>query len=565
MNDTSSPTSMPASMPAWTPETLSEYISESQTSSATHGLSTNLPQHKFMVKPLMKGFSDPSDDVTRMTEAHANAIYVDDTPFSILSFDAYQTIVERCFAHYKIGPYMRSNDVKVIVKGSNAHALLFPKECEYSDLDINIIINPNIEETEFNTLRSLIIVIVSQALSAHKKTLDYMLFLDNPRNVPQKKLMSDDNIKSFKQKHIEQMNLMGAQSPFENNKVRDACSRHSFMILNSKSQEDKVVIMDVPFLPSCNKIVLRRTPITLSLNDTINCVSEKGITSSFTLIRLKWNNLIHIPRDDVVEVRLEVSSSGSGSSSPSDEQDEFVTLDMSPKLKPSYVSADFIDVCIPRREDDVLRDMWENEKTILVKEKNTNYNILIPSLDSMIHDLNNILIKYECPPSKKTKRQEKMEFFKGKKGKKEKKEKKDEEEKWEKQKQDREMLFNRFAAVKQANQMREAQEEKTQASQAFQEEKPKTFQAFKAFQASQPSQAFQTPQVPLMHNVQTSQMSQMSQMSQPQMPYVPSFPFASGMHGMHGMNSVHSMYGMYAPPQTVYVRGINATLSNANY
>lgn len=388
------------SSPQWTHESLDTYMKHCMTSITSSGDSSSvLPDaraYSYIVKPLLSSSSEPGENVSTVTEALSKVVYSDGTPNAHMAYGLYDLIVKRCHENMDIRPFMQMNDVLIVLKGSNAHALLFPESCTCSDLDINICINPNLPRQKFEALKSKIEEIVSQAMSVHKKNLDHMFFITSPTGT---NLMSDRGIQDFKEMHIHEMRKIGAQSAFESVEVRNFCSRQSFIIRKSEVQQDKVVIMDVPFLPRCNRIPAKKSPFSISFNDTINNTSENGLVSNFSLIRLKMYNMMQVPRDDAVGIDLVV------------EGDDSVHLQVLPKMRKVKVPSDFIDVCIPGQDDSVLNDMWQNEKVMLLTERNTRVNVLIPDLESLIHEMKSILDTYVGPEAKKQKRIDKLMFL----------------------------------------------------------------------------------------------------------------------------------------------------------
>ena len=197
--------------------------------------------------------------------------------------------------------------------------------------------------------------------------------------------MSDELIESFKKEFADNLASISTptaefQSPLSDDMVRNYCSRNSFMIANSKVNEDSVVRIEVPHYDRCERIPLRRTPFFASHNQTIDFVRDNSNSvGSFDLDRLRLN-IKYVERDEEGAI-----------------------------IKEERIPVDFIDVTIASKKDAELIDFWNNGCCLYVLDKNVNSWLLIPSIPSCIADLDKMLNKYDCPESKREKRNTRMQ------------------------------------------------------------------------------------------------------------------------------------------------------------
>lgn len=358
----------------WTPDDRQQWIKTAINSDHPGG---RCEDYTFSVMPKLTGAgvmnnTKVDEDASKVTDALARVIYNKDPRYRILSLGFYMNLLDRVRTNQYIGQYY-GKELLIIVKGSNAHAILMPQlNLPYSDLDIIIYINPFCNKELFNHIRNSIHIILVQLLSHYKKTLDHMLFLDTPNEVVRNIWgISEEVIKNFKEDHIKEMEDAGFVSPFVSTKMRNMASRHSIVLLDSNTQKDMVVRVEVPHFNMCEKIPLRRTPIFCSYNETIHNDGR-----DFNLYRMKFNNMVET------------------------EEGKF-----------RRVQADFIDVTIPLQTDTELLDNWQYGRFALVNDAPCRQFIAVPDLSTSIRDLHKMLTVYECPEHKREKRQAKYDLL----------------------------------------------------------------------------------------------------------------------------------------------------------
>jgi hypothetical protein len=199
-------------------------------------------------------------------------------------------------------------------------------------------------------------------------------------------ILDDETIESFKEdysnalKKIVLPNNGEFLSPFDSDEVRNSCSRNSCILTNSKVDNDMIVRVEVPHYNRCERIPLRRTPLISSYNETIEfsrSADDKTLNGHFDLYRIRLNNL-YVEKDEDGKIIVQ-----------------------------EKVTADLIDVSIVKQNDVELLDFWNKGRCLSVYDKYANIWLMVPDIISCIDDLYKMLNVYECPDSKKSKRQQK--------------------------------------------------------------------------------------------------------------------------------------------------------------
>jgi hypothetical protein len=313
-----------------------------------------------------------------------------------------------------------------MVKGSNAYKMLLrhvPHDIEYSDLDIIIFINPYLEDALFQQIKSSLVILVSQVLSRYKKDLDSTLF--SPEEVSDESILRRNFVKDFKSLYNSMLSEYTDEehgrilSPFENNRVRNYCSKRSFVILNSSVRDEHVVRVEVPHLSKCEFIPLRKTPLVLSHNQTIEFKRdvEGEHLAHFELIRLRMNNMF-VPANVPVEETPQNEDGVSETMSSVSNDDVDVEVEVAERYdykRCRTVPADFIDVSIPLKDDAELLDFWKSDgfrRCYEIYDKFVGASIMIPNVNECIRDLSNILNVYTNSHMKVEKRQKRLDMFK---------------------------------------------------------------------------------------------------------------------------------------------------------
>lgn len=352
--------------------------------------------------PKLVGNLNEQDDPrkSRATDALADVIYNSNPVYRSISLALYSLILDSVNNNAFLRLHM--NNFRVVVKGGNAYAMLVPncKDLPYSDLDIVIMINPNLPDALYDQLRNTLRILTLQCLSRHKKMLDNMFFSENPDPELKYKYMNDENIEQFKQEHIIAMESIGLISPFVDHETRNLCSRNSFLLTQSKVHGDKIMKIETPHFEMCDRIPLRKSPLFCSFNDTIK-FEKDGYVRDFELSRIKMNNL-HVD-DDSVRVNLSVG------------EDEKIKLSYttyaSPRAHYDKVQADFIDVSICGKYDTENIDFWQHGRCLVLLDRVTMCWVMVPDVHSCMRDLWKMLHVYDCPEHKRSKRMRKLEVL----------------------------------------------------------------------------------------------------------------------------------------------------------
>jgi hypothetical protein len=275
----------------------------------------------------------------------------------------------------------------------------------FSDLDIMIYINPALSDDLFDTLKKELRMIVMQTISQYKRLLDNMFFVaggnkfkDNEM-YKEARLFDEETIQEFKNDFNDEIHKINQEnpdkliiSPFEDDAIRNSCSRYSFMLTKSEGCEDSVVRVELPHFEKCENIPLKKSPFYCSSNETIDFKRDGGLTmdGKFDLYRIKFNNLF-------VDVNEENNS----------------------KKKEEKVGADFIDVSIASKSDAELKDFWQTARCEYIMDPDVSswkiYRngvwetvscwIIMPNIMTCVNDLYKMLHVYESADGKKMKRE----------------------------------------------------------------------------------------------------------------------------------------------------------------
>lgn len=375
-------------MDPWTPETRNAFIHDAIHSDKHTG---HRGPYSFKTFPKVNG--NEAEDVRRsfVTEALAETIYKSNPAYRKLSLSFYETLFHKLSMHHLAGFHMGTN-IMLLIKGSNAYAYVtgesMPEEFNFSDLDIIIYINPNLDNATFTELQQACNIVLLQTISQYKRTVDHMLFLNRPI---ENQLFDAATIDAFKKdfsNNLKNITLPdGAEfiSPFESDETRNYCSRNSFLLANSETKTDSVVKVEVPHFDRCERIPLRKSPLFSSHNKTIDFVRDKATSQGqghFELYRLRFNTK-YIERDEQGNVVVE-----------------------------ERVAADFIDVSIASKDDAELIDFWQRGRCLNIFDRFSGVWITTPDIHTCISDLHKMLFVYECPEGKKPKRTQKYNILK---------------------------------------------------------------------------------------------------------------------------------------------------------
>lgn len=376
-------------MDPWTPSKRDAFVQSAVDSKEMKGR-----EGPYFFNVLPKVDTATTDEDPRrslLTDALAHVIYGRDA-YRGVSLCFYDLLLKKMMAHPLLSMHMFHNIV-VLIKGSNAHAYFVPNSdlFRHSDMDLSVCINPNLQQKMFDEIMVQVEIVVRQAISQYKRTLDHMLFLNKPIDGT---FMSPEDIAEFKKEVCMALAQLESPppadthrvefvSPFEDDAFRNACSRNSFLLTNSKGHEHSVVRVEVPHFSKCERIPLRKTPLFCSFNETIDFVRD-GVERKgrFNLYRLRMNHLcVHYNAEGKV-------------------------------IKEEKVAADFIDVSVPDKEDAELVYFWKHGRSMNLYEPALGFWVEVPDLQTCISELERILTQYESVPSKKEKREKKLEALK---------------------------------------------------------------------------------------------------------------------------------------------------------
>lgn len=223
--------------------------------------------------------------------------------------------------------------------------------------DVKVIINPELDYDLFEQIRSSLVVLVSQVMSRYKKDLDATLFNDK----------SQASVEKFKELYTSMVSTLPTGdilSPFENDKVRNACSIRSYMKLDSEVDEAYVVCVQVPHLPRCEYIPLRKTPIELCYDETL----DGAMTT-----KLRLNNIVlepsvahEKPEPEVVWTKVESDEDGMpvysldiSAKATKDIKAIKAKREFDPTMEYSVVGAELVGVSILYQDNIELQRYWK--------------------------------------------------------------------------------------------------------------------------------------------------------------------------------------------------------------
>lgn len=300
---------------------------------------------------------------------------------------------------------MHRKDIIILVKGNNAYKLLVEDDTEnpWSDMDIVININYRLHNELFYALKERLTKLVQLVISQYKRSLDNM-FCHINNNKIDTVFLSIDTINQFKKDYQESLNQIN-QKLFDDNitdvsfkipfpidndvTIRNKSSKNSQIILKNEVMKNYNSIIEIPHFTYCETIPLSRTPIFATSNFTINFKrdTEGEFIGNFDLHRIRINNLMEY-------------------------------TDSSGVSRGECIASDFIDVVINNHDDSELIELWKNPRyyTYPVDIPNPqypgqSYAVSIPNKKLLYNDLLKMTKIYQCPESKKEKREKKLKVL----------------------------------------------------------------------------------------------------------------------------------------------------------
>jgi hypothetical protein len=399
----------------WTPLEREDWINECMNTNEER-----IVRDGFIGNLMLKQIDNANDneDPRRnfVTSCLAKTLYGNHPLIKRLSLCFYKSLMLKMEQNSFLTLMYRRKNFVVMIKGSNAYKILLrhvSHDIEYSDLDIIMFINPHLEDDLFEQIRSSLVILVSQVMSRYKKDLDTTLFTSD--EMMEESILKKNFVNDFKEYYkelVKEYNETGYKilTPFESKKVRNFCSKRSFIITNS-TQEDHVVRVEIPHMNKCEFIPLKKTPLVFSYNKTIEFKRdiEGEYIAKFDLLRLRLNNMI-VPEEDTLEQDDDIDTVSINGSVYEDVEDIYYDF-----KKCRVVPADFIDVSIPYKNDSELLDFWNSggyKRCYEIYDRFIGTNLMIPNVNECIRDLSNMLHVYTNSHMKTEKRQKRLDMFK---------------------------------------------------------------------------------------------------------------------------------------------------------
>ena len=378
---------------------------------------------------VIRGVDEVNPQRQLMSDAWGEAVYDPNHPeFARLGLEAYHQLATKLRINYGCGK------VCVRVKGGNASAILMAQYMgieesvkagfNFSDLDVDVLINPKLPKGEFDKIKDFVMQCVRQTLATHKRRIDRAFFKLREDDGETYYLLKNDAAKAtFRERICELVGRVpGAHSCLENTLHRNNGSSYSYLITKSHVPSEVIegemrrIKIEQPHLEKAERIPLGRAPTFITVNDTINGVRENGDKVSFTLARIKMSNIVDRVADKVklnlcvnddghvcvaifmqmVKLKLRVNDDGH----------VCVTI-FTPYDK---VGADFVDVWIGNQEDAELNSFEKRGgfDGMLTREVSAfGYQLIVPTLQECKLEYNKLLYMFDCPESKRPKRERK--------------------------------------------------------------------------------------------------------------------------------------------------------------
>lgn len=196
----------------------------------------------------------------------------------------YKNLMKMMWKDELVAQYLSSKDIYIIFKGTNSLMYLsLPIKITPSDFDFGVYINPNLPEDTFKVLFDITTNILKNVVAFFKQYLDKAFGFYKDPNTRVRMDFMIDVIQAFK-------NIEGITHPFElvvKGTTSDIkrMSSNSFVYLRNEDGE----IMRNDVLNFDNHILLKRSPIVCSINNTIKFFRDKENTKRghFDLFRVR--------------------------------------------------------------------------------------------------------------------------------------------------------------------------------------------------------------------------------------------------------------------------------------
>lgn len=358
----------------FTAEDRESYVQSAVSSEEMHG---NMGPYHFNIYP--KNIVSDEEDPRRKDVTEALAAMIHKNPkYRAIRLSFYETLVHKISNHPVSRWQFAQNNIIVLVKGGVAYQYAvgpaYDQDFPFSDLDIEVHINPALDIKTYEAMHNCVSIILTQTMAQYKRMMDSMFgFTSKP--IPYQ-VLDPETVDQFKKDHVAALAKLAETgtkyvSPFEDCVFRNMSSRYSFLLLDSNVHADSVVKVEVPHFHFSEKLPLAKTPFFCSINKSIDFKGGKDMRQGhIDLYRIRFNSLCVMVDDD--DVRREVK-----------------------------VPADFIDVSIASKADTDSKDFWATGQYMDVRDPFTNIVLRIPTIPSSIKDLYKMLYIYDCPASKK--------------------------------------------------------------------------------------------------------------------------------------------------------------------
>ena len=371
----------------------------------------------WIFKDEKRGVTDVNSMRQHMTDSLGSTIYDLENPrFANIGLGFYHELA------YSIGRDFGPQQVLVRLKGGNAAAFMMGARYnnptmlkadgfEFGDLDIDVLINPKLHKVEFDRIQATVKTVIGQTLARHKRRLDKAFFKPPQQGDPEEHYFFDNE----EQKQVFARNLCslvsreeGAHCSLSCDLKRNQSSNISYLITNSDHDavidegNKRRIKIEQPHLDKAERVPLKFSPLYITVNDTIKgsrTTDEVTTQVSFTLSRMKLSNLV-IRSDGTGRVRLFIRV-------------DSTTDTVSAQIVVPYekVSSDFIDVWVGNQEDGELIEFEKRggfQGALTHVEHVFDRPVLMPTLVECAREYYKLLHVYDCPESKRERRERKF-------------------------------------------------------------------------------------------------------------------------------------------------------------
>lgn len=408
----------------WTPAARDAFIYAARTSTEMSGYQA---PYQYRVYPKNTGGETENPRRSAMIEALARTIYTKNPTYRQIPFKFYEMLIAKIRTSTFVNRHFMS-DFCIVLKGSNAYCLLLENmrvphpDFNFSDLDLVIFINPYLEPALFQSLRISLNAILLQVISQYKRTVDHMFFLNKPSadcfmDAPTIALFKEDLKMEFANIEDVGEEIVRMITPFEDDDCRNACSKNSFVLMDSLSSDNKVVRIEVPHFDKCERIPLRHTPCMVSHNSSISfCRTQQAPPAS-----TNTTNATTDATDTTAATNASDTTDATNAATHTNHTElkgefdlyriKLMGMCIDENDREHIVPMDFIDVSIPAQVDAELIDFWNHGRCMNILDPILNMWMVVPDVPTCVRDLYKMLNVYECPEHKRAKRECRYAFM----------------------------------------------------------------------------------------------------------------------------------------------------------